>query len=394
MRTLWIVMKREVIERVRSKAFLVSTGITLTLVGGVVVALSFAQGSGPPSYQVAIVGRSTPTLNTSLQLAAAASNALVSSEPIGSVDAARSAVEAGRVDGAIAAPDLVIVRQAGGSQLETILTIALEQTRFVDGLEAAGVAPETVSELFGPGNRVAVEGVEEADDESDAIVASLGVILLFLVITMYGQWVLMGVMEEKSNRVVELIVAAVPVRTLLWAKVIGIGILGLLQLALLLGLGLGAAMGLDVVDLPTTTIPTALWAVAWFILGFAFYAVIYAAAGSLVSRQEDAQTAVMPVALGTVAIYMTTFLVIVPNPETTTSAVLSLLPPFAPIAMPPRIALDAAAAWEVAAAIVLMVAATVGVVRLAARIYTGAILRSGARIKLRDAWRSARDMAG
>ncbi|NIR38650.1 MAG: ABC transporter permease, partial [Actinobacteria bacterium] len=159
-------------------------------------------------------------------------------------------------------------------------------------------------------------------------------------------------------------------------------------------LGVGAAVGLDVVDLPPTTLATAIWAIVWFALGFGFYAALYAAAGSLVSRQEDAQTAVMPVALSTVAIYMTTFVVIVPNPASTVSRVLSLLPPFSPIAIPPRIALDAADPWEIAAAIVLMVLATAGVVRLAARVYTGAILRSGPRIKLGDAWRSARDVSG
>lgn len=393
MKPLWLVTRREVVERARSKAFLVSTLVTLTLVGGVVAAMAFAQGSGPVSYRVAIVGDTSPTLAGSLRLAAAAADVLVSSQPAGSVEEARAAVEDGRVDGAVAPPDLVIVRRAGGSQLETLLTLALEQTRFVEGLEEAGVPPATVAELLGPGDRVAVEGVEEGD-ENDSVVASLGVILLFLVITMYGQWVLMGVMEEKSSRVVELVVAAVPVRTLLWAKVIGIGLLGLVQLALLLGLGVGAAVALDVVDLPPTTLAMAIWTIVWFALGFGFYAALYAAAGSLVSRQEDAQTAVMPVALSTVAIYLTTFIVIVPNPGSTLSRVLSLLPPFAPIAIPPRIALDAADSWEIAAAIALMVLATAGIVRLAARIYTGAILRSGPRIKVGDAWRSARDVSG
>ncbi len=102
----------------------------------------------------------------------------------------------------------------------------------------------------------------------------------------------------------------------------------------------------------------------------------------------------MPIALSGAAVYMATLILIVPNPDTATATVLSLLPPFAPIAMPARVALDAVATWEVAAAIVLMVASTVGMVRLAARIYTGAILRGGARVKLRTAWRAARDVAG
>ena len=394
MRGLWIVMRREVVERVRSKAFLVSTGLTILLVGGLVAAIAFAANdSGPASYRVGLVGESSPTLNTALQLSASATGSLVSTQPFGSVESARQAVENEAIDAAIVPPDLVIVQQLGGSRIESILTIALEQNRFIDRLQEAGVTQDTIQELFGPGNRVDVEGVTEGTDETDVVVAGIGVILLFMVISLYGQWVLMGVLEEKSNRVVELVVSAVPVRTLLWAKVIGIGALGFLQLLLLVGLGLGGAIGLDVVDLPATTVAAAIWAVVWFVLGFGFYAVLYAAAGSLVSRQEDAQTAVMPVVLSAVTVYMTTFVVIVPNPESTVSKVLSLLPPFAPIAMPPRIALDAVAAWEIAVAIVLMVIGTVAVMRLAARIYTGAVLRSGARIKILEAWRSARDVS-
>ena len=139
--------------------------------------------------------------------------------------------------------------------------------------------------------------------------------------------------------------------------------------------------------------PTAAWTVVWFLLGYAFYAVIFAAAGSLVSRQEDAQAAGMPVALAAVAMYLATFVVVIPWPESTAARVLSLLPPAAPIAFPARIALDAVAWWEPLLGVAIMVTAVYGVIRLAARVYAGGLLAGGARLGWRQAWRAARHVA-
>ena len=229
-------------------------------------------------------------------------------------------------------------------------------------------------------------------DPEGLAVAMAGVVLLFIVISSYGQWVLIGVLEEKSTRVVELVAAAIPIRRLLAGKVLGIGLLGLAQMLLLVGIGLGAGLTLDVFDLPATAVATAVWSIVWFLLGFALYAVINAAAGSLVSRQEDAQAAAMPIGLTAVAVYLMTFMVIVPQAESTAATVLSLLPPVAPIAFPARIALGAAAPWEIALGVVLTLATVYGVILLAARVYAGALLQTGARIKWRQAWRSARDV--
>jgi ABC-2 type transport system permease protein len=212
------------------------------------------------------------------------------------------------------------------------------------------------------------------------------------VITTYGQWVLMGVLEEKSTKVVELIVSSTSVRSLLAGKVIGIGMLGFAQLVFLVGLALGAGSLLDLYELPTGTVATAAWSLVWFILGFAFYAVLNAAAGSLVSRTEDAQAAATPIALVAVASYLLTFTVILPNPDGTTAKILTLLPPIAPIAFPARIGFTGVPLWEILLGITIMIVAVVGVVRIAARVYAGALLASGGRVRIRDAWRSAGEL--
>jgi len=233
------------------------------------------------------------------------------------------------------------------------------------------------------------------DVDSGAVegIAVTAVVLLFLVITTYGQWVLLGVLEEKSTHVVEQVVSSTSVRSLLAGKVIGIGMLGIGQLAVLIVAAVLAGSVFELFALPSATYATAAWSVVWFLLGFAFYAVMYAAAGSLVSRTEDAQAATMPIALFSVAAYLVAFSVVLPNPESTVSRIVSLLPPVAPIAFPARIAFGQAPVWELLLGVALTMAAIAVVVRLAARVYAGALLGAGSRMKLRQAWRAAGELA-
>ena len=395
-RDLYLVALREVRERVRSRAFIVSTAFTLILVIGALAALAFFAEPPAPSYHIAVVGDRPPGLDGALGLAAAASGALVSTEPLADRAAAEAALADKSIDAALLPDGTILVERRGGTDLETLLTFALRQTGFVARLAEAGIDPGEVQDLLLPAVPVRVEALSgSGDDGGTALaVATAGVVVLFVVISSYGQWVLTGVLEEKANRVVELVVAAVPVRRLLAGKVAGIGLLGLGQLVLLIGIGLGAGVSLDLFALPHTAVASAIWAIVWFLLGYAFYAVIFAAAGSLVSRQEEAQAAAMPIALGAVGIYLAVFIVVIPWPESTGARLLSFLPPAAPIAFPARIALDAVAPWEPFAAAAVMVAAVYGVVRLAARVYAGALLSSGARLGWRQAWRVARHVTG
>jgi ABC-2 type transport system permease protein len=390
-RDLYLVAGREVRERVRSRAFIVSTAFTLLLVIGVLGALAFFTGRPPPVYHVAVVGDRSASLEAALQVAAAASGAVVGAEQFGDPSAAEAALAAGQVDAALLPGGSVLVARRGNADLESILVFALRQAHFVERLSAAGIDPGEIAALLLPTAGVRIEALSGGDDGSGGLaVASAGVVVLFVVISSYGQWVLTGVLEEKANRVVELVLAAVPVRRLLAGKVIGIGLLGLAQLVLLIGIGLGAGVSLDLFTLPRTAIATAAWAIVWFVLGYAFYAVIFAAAGSLVSRQEEAQAAAMPVALGAVAVYLAVFVVVIPWPESTGARLLSFLPPAAAIAFPARVALDAVAPWELLLGAAVTAAAVYGVVRLAARVYAGALLSSGARLGWRQAWRAAR----
>jgi len=387
-RSTYLVAWREATERARSRAYIVSTIFTLVLLGGLMAVVVLVD-QGPSTYEVGLSGDIPPALSASIDAVATSSDVLVSQVEYPTPAAARHAVAAAEVDAAVVDDDMIVVRSPDGSPIESVLITALRQARLADRLDALGIDLSTLSD---PG-RIDVVATEGATDDSGEGIAVTAVVLLFLVITTYGQWVLLGVLEEKSTHVVEQVVSSTSVRSLLAGKVIGIGMLGIGQLAVLIVAAVLAGSVFELFALPSATYATAAWSVVWFLLGFAFYAVMYAAAGSLVSRTEDAQAATMPIALFSVAAYLVAFSVVLPNPESTVSRIVSLLPPVAPIAFPARIAFGQAPVWELLLGVALTMAAIAVVVRLAARVYAGALLGAGSRMKLRQAWRAAGELA-
>lgn len=227
-------------------------------------------------------------------------------------------------------------------------------------------------------------------DETAAMVMT---ILLFLALSAYGTMVLTGVVEERSSRVVEVLLARMPARSLLAGKVAGIGLLGLAQLALTAIVALTVTAAVRSVSIPAIRVGVLAWMVAWFVLGYALYAMVYGALGSLASRSEDAQTVAGPVSTVLVVAYFVSFLA-VGKPDSFAARVVSFFPATAPLAMPDRIAMGAAAWWEPLAAAAATLAAIGGLVLLAGRVYAAAILHGGPSLKLRDAWRGASRQSG
>jgi ABC-2 type transport system permease protein len=215
------------------------------------------------------------------------------------------------------------------------------------------------------------------------------VLLLYGQLISMGYFVAMGVVEEKSSRVVELILSTLRPRHLLAGKILGLGLLGFGQLLLIaiVGLGLGAAGG--ALEIDGDVLVAAALALAWFVVGYAFYAAAFACAASLVSRQEDLQSVISPLSMVLMVGFFVSFAVL-SDPDGTLATVVSFIPPFAPMTMPPRIALGEASTIEIVGALAVTIGATLLLIPLAARIYRGGVLRMGGAIKLRDAWRSAR----
>jgi len=148
-------------------------------------------------------------------------------------------------------------------------------------------------------------------------------------------------------------------------------------------------LAFDLVDIPGDLIGTAVGVVAWFVLGYAFYASIFAAAASLVSRQEDLGTVVMPTTLVLVVAFVIGIQA-ASDPSGTLAVVTSYIPGVSPLVMPVRQAAGDVAVWEIALSVVLMLVAIGLIVRLGGRIYAGALLRTSGKTKIRDALKAER----
>ena len=196
-------------------------------------------------------------------------------------------------------------------------------------------------------------------------------------------------MEEKASRVVEILLSTIRPRELLAGKVIGLGLLGLAQLLLVAAVGVLIATATGVVDVDADLLIAVGLSLLWFVLGYAFFACAFACAGALVPRLEELQASTMPLTL-TIMVSLFVAFAVNSDPDGTLAHVTAFIPFTAPMTLPPRILVGAAPWYEVVGGALVTIAAAAALIPLAARIYSGAVLRTGSAIKLRDAWRAAR----
>ena len=384
-----LVAAREFVQRGRDKSFYLSTALmVLILVGLVVLPRLFGDGGARPSYDVAFLGPDAVAVQNAAQVRGR--DLQLDVNPV-QVDAAqvRAQVEDGTLDAAVDGDRLVVAEQVDG-QLGLVLQDAATQVQATANLRAAGLDPGAVARA----RDVPPLRVDALDPPDDALaarqsVASLGTFLLYFQLIGYGFWVALGVVEEKSSRVVEVILAAVPTRALLAGKVIGVGLLGLLQLLFLTAVGLVAAVSVDAIPIDAGVLWVVALVLAWFVLGYAFYACFFAAAAARVTSQEDLQNVTTPATLVLLASFVASFYV-GNNPDAPVSKVLALVPPFSALVNPARVVSGEAPAWQIVVAVGLMLMATAGLIVVAARLYDGAILRMGGRVSVREAWRGGR----
>jgi ABC-2 type transport system permease protein len=228
------------------------------------------------------------------------------------------------------------------------------------------------------------------EDTTALIFANAGIILMFIGIFSYGNWVLTGVVEEKQSRVVEVILSTVRPRDLLMGKVLGIGLLALAQLVVLVTAGIVAAQLSGRLSLPPTTAGAVVQLLVWFVLGFAFYSTAMGCLGALASRVEDASNASMPVTMAATLAYILSIIFVTQDPGGVLARVMTFLPPSAPMVVPLRVALGAIEPWEIALSIFIMLVSIWVLFSVGARVYSGAVLQTGSRMRLRDAWRASR----
>ncbi len=203
-------------------------------------------------------------------------------------------------------------------------------------------------------------------------------------LTQYNAWTLTGVLEEKSSRIAEVLLAALSPARLLAGKVLGIGLAAFLQAGLAVAVAVSEVRATHSDVLNALTPLTVAATLSWLILGYAFYAWVYAAAGSTADRPEQAQSLLIPLGLPVIFGFFVSSTAAISGSPSALVHVLAYLPPTAPFAMPVLVSLGAAAWWQFALSAALSVACTVGLARLATAVYSGSILRTGSRASLRD----------
>ncbi len=381
---IWLVAKREITVRARTRAF--RYGLLTTVVLVAVVAFLPKIFGGGSDYSIGLVGQHSEAVQAALVARDAQQEDLtVTIKTYPQESAARTAVAAGDVDAAVVDNARVIAKTVPGQNLSVLLDDVHRAVATQQNLAASGLDPAVVERALRvtPLTTVSLNG-DSADAGLRAGIAMVIVVLLFLLLAQTASMLAMGVVEEKGSRIVEILLASLRPWQLLAGKTIGLGVLGLIQIVAIaiIGLVVAQASG-SIADLPEGTYGVVLRAIMWFVLGYAFYAVLYAAIASLVSRQEEVGAVVTPATLLMMAGYFMSFIA-AQNPDQALARVLSMVPPFSAMIMPVRSAVIEVPLWQTALAIALMLIAIAGVLWAGGIVYARAVLRTGARVKLRE----------
>ncbi|ACQ81274.1 putative Na+ efflux ABC transporter, permease component [Beutenbergia cavernae DSM 12333] len=347
-----LVAEREITTQVRSKSFLISTAITLVIVLGGIIVSSLIGGGPQDDTRVAVVAGTADAVSSVEGIEAV---------PADDAAAAEELVRSGDVAAALV-PD---------AESELGFTVVALTEAPADVLSALSVTPP-------------VELLEEtATNDGIRYLVSLAFGLVFMMSAIgSGSMIAQNTVQEKQTRIVEILLSAVPARALLAGKVLGNSVVAVGQTA---AIGAVAALGLvltgqnELLDLLSAPL---VWFVVFFLVGFVLVAAIFAAGASLVSRQEDIGSVMMPAMMLVMIPY---FVVVFLNDNPVAMTIASYVPFSAPVAMPVRLFLGEAAWWEPLLSLAVLVVTTLGVVAVAARIYTGSLLRTGPRVSVRAA---------
>jgi ABC-2 type transport system permease protein len=382
-----LVALREITQRIREKSFLISMAVTVTLVVLVAVVPPLFGFGGKQSFTVAVTDNASLAVAKTAQRSAKAFDTELNVRGPSAGDA-NAAVAAGKVDAVLSARGLHAEDEPDAT-LVGLIENARREVEQSQALKRAGLSEAQAQRALNP-PALRVTTAEPVDPERDrkGTFAFVAVLALYAQLLTFGYLLASGVVEEKASRVVEVLLATIRPRDLLAGKIVGLGFLGFVQMLVIGAAGLAAAAATGPLDVDSDVLLAAALAVGWFVLGYAFYAGLFACAGALVPRQEELQSSMTPLTMMILVSFFLAFAVL-DNPDGTLARVTSFIPFCAPMTMPPRIALGEASALEIISAFAITAASAALLVPLAGRIYSGAVLRTGSSVKLRDAWRAA-----
>jgi|GEM_PF-76556 len=383
--SIWLIARRELSVHLRSKSSIITTAImTVVLVGGLILVKYLGSPDPIALGYVSEAEAATTTVVSMIE----AQDREVSSMQYSDLDALRSAVTAGDIDAGISLDDglTLIVNEEADS---TVLAAATNAKHSLAVAQAAAMLPanegaELTAQLSSPVAVTVLNPPSDVDGSQVAVGFIVG-FLLYLGIFGGGMAVAQGVVEEKSSRVIEILLASVRPWQLLAGKVIGIGLASIAQVATYVVAGVVTANILGLTDSFSFNILTVgLWVLVWFLIGYLVYALIFAALGALVSRQEDLGSVLpLPMTL-VIAAYIIGVSVAPSDPDSTIVTIASYIPFTSPIVMPIRSAYNVASTTEVVISLVIGFVCIPLLLAITTKMYSNGVRRSGSKLKIKD----------
>jgi ABC-2 type transport system permease protein len=422
MKKVWVIIKREYLVRVRTKAFAIGTVISPLLLLGLIILPTFLaeRGGGRERYVTVLDQTGDPALFEGIKSRVESTGSRNGSDSDEGFQSSTRFTLTRQVLTEEQNPQELIKNQSTNSgkkepeksflvlgpqildnappeyhaknlsdfsirALEGAVSAAIAERK----LMRAGFDANKIGQYMKPVNlkhfKIGAGGEsQEGGMRQDFMIAFALLFFLYMSVLFYGIFVMRGVIEEKQSRIVEVMISSVKPTQMMLGKVIGIGLVGLTQIGIwalsaglisMLGGKIMASQGARVPSIPTNLL---VYFVLFFVLGFFLFATLYAMVGSTVSSEEDAQQAQFPVTL-LLVVPMMIFGLVMSNPSSNTSIILSMVPFFAPTLMMLRIAVINPPMWQVITSMVIMLVTILGFVWLAAKIYRVGILMYGKR---------------
>ena len=372
-RAIWLVARREIVERTRERSLLLSTAVLVVFVA-LPVALWPELGIGRERFSVAVAGAHAERVAHAAQRFAGLANRTITIRRVAGDAQLRRAVADGRVDVGLAADGAQISRRP----LDGDLALALQRGSYA----VSSGAPLPPAQAAGRDRRA---------DERWPLrgVAFVALFLIYVQLTAYGNALATGLIEEKVSRISDLLLSTIRSRELLSGKIAGIGVVAAGQLLVMGAAATAVAVALGRLELDDAVLRAIVLGLVWFVAGYALYAGLYAIAGTLAAGYGDVQGVTAPLSIGLGVALIVSFACIV-DPEGSLAVALSLLPLTSPLGSPARLILGEMSTAAAALSLALLLASAAAALAVAARVHARAALRLGPRLRLRDAWAQAR----
>lgn len=407
MNKFWVILGHTYLEKLKSKTFIITTALMLLLVVAAAnfqTIADFFVGGEDEKDKIAVIDHSDTLFEPYKQSVEAANDSLELIPYDDSEGAGKAAVE----EEEFAA--LVVMQMNGEGRPEatyyannitdsftqSVLEEQLQQIKVARSIEQAGFDEQAIQEIYAPVNFETVALDQDAKTLEEMFQAQgivyVMVFFMYMVVILYGQMIAQDVANEKSSRVMEILISSASPVTHMFAKIFGVALVGLTQILLLVGVGYTlissrkeelAGSFLDEVGLVDIPIDLIIYAIIFFLLGYMLYATLAAMLGSLVSRSEDVGQLIMPMIILIVIAFLVAMFGL-GAPESTIVTISSFIPFFTPMVMILRIGMLSLPIWEIGLSIVILIISIIILGLIGARVYKGGVLMYGRTGSLKD----------